>query len=306
MTDLQAELHQLEDKVTECKDNYGYLVPDLFPSKPLYRYRSNIKHAIEEIQNSYIYLSSIDSLNDPFDSSFIIPFEKAKEETHPGKYYFEKCTFINRAKWYSSIENEMKTSGVYTKSITMQDFFSYLEKKVKEHGLNYSAQFMMELFYESNYNSIHHSYGYSASFSERNDSILMWSYYADSHKGICLGYDVNRLDSSIEEQKVLLSSLKKVWYSSERYDDSKSKYTPFVKAQGWAHEQEWRLFHKTNKGKIKFPCLQSVYLGMNFEIESESFYHVIEAIKSNPLDISLYKCSPDMLTYKINQIQILI
>ena len=27
-------------------------------------------------------------------------------------------------------------------------------------------------------------------FSERNDSLLMWSHYADEHRGLCFGYNL--------------------------------------------------------------------------------------------------------------------
>lgn len=30
-------------------------------------------------------------------------------------------------------------------------------------------------------------------FSERNDSLLMWSHYADEHRGLCMGYNLHDL-----------------------------------------------------------------------------------------------------------------
>lgn len=164
----------------------------------------------------------------------------------------------------------------------------------------------MRLFYEEVYCVVHHNYGYSASFSERFDNILMWAYYANSHKGLCLAYDINILNPSVAEQQALINSLRKVWYSSERYEDENGNYSPFIKAQEWSHEQEWRLFNKTNKGKIHFPCLKEVYLGMNFDILGESLDKLISAIKESSQDISIYICHPSKTSYQIKPIKLLI
>ena len=306
MADDKDPLWELAAQFVKRKNNYGYLIPELIPSKPLYRYRSNIDRAIDEIQNSYIYLSSITKLNDPFDSSYIVSFEEAKEEKNTGKYFYEKCYFLKKTEWYDTVGEELKNSCLYEKNLPMVDFFNQLAPGIKKHGGRYVASIMMDLFYEQQYSFVQHNYGYSASFSEKYDNILMWSYYADSHKGVCLGYDLSKLDPDDSEQKAVFSSIKKVWYSSERYNDRDGSYTPFVKAQEWSHEQEWRLFNKTTEGKIKFPCLSSIYLGMNFDIESDAFYQIVSAIKNSAQVIDLYVCHPDISTYTINPIKIIL
>mgnify|MGYP002227506002 FL=1 len=35
-------------------------------------------------------------------------------------------------------------------------------------------------------------------FSERNDSLLMWSHYADEHRGLCIGYNLHDLIKNYE------------------------------------------------------------------------------------------------------------
>ena len=132
----------------------------------------------------------------------------------------------------------------------------------------------------------------------------MWAHYADSHKGVCLGYDLSMLDLNDIKQKVLFSSMKKVWYSSERYNDSQGLFTPFIKAQEWSYEQEWRLYNKNRPLFVKFPCLQSVYLGAKFDYESESMEKIVSSIKKCSRDINMYACRPDNKTYKINLIKI--
>ena len=94
------ELRRIFDRMN---NNY-YLMPELQPTKPLYRYRSNIDYAIDEIKNSYVFLSPIESLNDPFDSSYIVTMDKARNEKRKGKNFYDSCYFISRAPWYRLIK----------------------------------------------------------------------------------------------------------------------------------------------------------------------------------------------------------
>lgn len=84
---------------------------------------------------------------------------------------------------------------------------------------------------------------YVACFSERFDSILMWSHYAAQHTGIVIGYKRNA---------ALFDTIMKVEYQTERADipfwkvphphwDYKLATTKFT---DWAYEHEWRCFLK--------------------------------------------------------------
>ena len=90
--------------------------------------------------------------------------------------------------------------------------------------------------------------------TEQNDNVVMWSHYADSHKGICL-----RLQCIPEIDNTLLAA-RKVEYTTEfplfptldqhiRYytgeapiDFAKVLYDiPFMKHKDWRYEKEWRV-----------------------------------------------------------------
>ena len=115
MVEKNDLLWNLAEQCIKQQNNYGYLVPDLFPSKHLFRYRANIERAIEEIRESYIYLSPIRNLNDPFDSSYVVSFEEAKTESHSAEFFYERCYFIKKAEWYGSVKNEMQITGILEK-----------------------------------------------------------------------------------------------------------------------------------------------------------------------------------------------
>ena len=281
-------------EIVRQSNNYGFMIPDLKLSVPLYRYRSNIEFAIDEIENDYIYLSPANILNDPFDSSCKITFEEALLEVRPAISYWYGCFFFKNKIWYDEINNLFIQSDLGQKRITMKDFFLFVEKEVRERGGYFPAEEASKAYYSSMYNRIHRrTHGNVACFSEIGDSIIMWSYYANSHQGVCLKYEPQLLDTSNIEYEAILKSIRKVWYSNIRFEDKEGKFSPFLKSEEWSHEREWRMFRNINEtNKIQFPCLTAVYLGTNFDFENKNVERIISAISNKKRKIELYHYWP--------------
>lgn len=91
------------------------------------------------------------------------------------------------------------------------------------------------------------------SFTERNDSIVMWSHYAEYHKGFCIEYDVSQLPPS----HLLLRGLFPVVYRAKLFDltrwsaklmsAGRKRFNPALvllammhKYKDWKYEREWR------------------------------------------------------------------
>lgn len=111
-------------------------------------------------------------------------------------------------------------------------------------------------------------------FSERNDSLLMWSHYADQHKGICVTYDYNKL------VRLCQRLIRPVRYGnkiSTVYLDKNRRKRDIgeiliTKAIDWSYEQEWRVIDtiqpyekdttKNCKGKtIEAPVPEKIIFG---------------------------------------------
>ncbi len=89
-------------------------------------------------------------------------------------------------------------------------------------------------------------------FSTNILNILMWSHYAEDHKGIAIEFDVNRIlhrcmddDMSIGLQKVEYSSIKpKIKNLLLITDQERNKEMAKIagtKSKDWSYEKEWRL-----------------------------------------------------------------
>jgi hypothetical protein len=83
-------------------------------------------------------------------------------------------------------------------------------------------------------------------FSTIPDDVLMFSHYADNHRGLCVGFDARRLLSSLTgRNKPLWSDLRPVWYFPVMPPLSRSSQPALCatcKHDIWAYEREFRVF----------------------------------------------------------------
>lgn len=107
-------------------------------------------------------------------------------------------------------------------------------------------------------------------FSESWNSILMWSHYADCHKGFCIEYDTK-----------LFSETKKMMFFPVLYQSSITDITENLvngtrnaglisivgKAKEWEYEKEWRMINLTEECRSYYyrKEIRSVILGAECE-----------------------------------------
>lgn len=284
----------MSDFTYEDYDNYfnnsGFLIPKLRAEIPLYRYRSNIDYIIDEIKNEHIFLSDLDSLNDPFDSSYAYSLDEAVGKEFSFDFLWKTCYFLSDYDWYKSCESLSDIDR--TEKITLKDFSLLVEEIAKRYGNTYPASAVSKNYWKlcSPKVSKRKISGRVACFSEKWDSIPMWSYYADSHKGCCFKYDLDLLDATDTVQTNIKNSIHKVWYSNKRFTDGQESFSPFMKDESWSHEQEWRIFREYGHEYLFFPCLSEIYLGLNFD--PEKIDSIIEATKHTTKSIKIFILHP--------------
>ena len=101
---------------------------------------------------------------------------------------------------------------------------------------------------------------------------LMWSHYADGHKGFCIEYDFSKTtDLDILPFPVVYTDkrIKMPWKAiihplkEETIEASKTMMTALLtKDAEWSYEQEWRiLVQHDNDPNVKMPKASCVYIG---------------------------------------------
>lgn len=174
----------------------------------LYKYRS-VKSAIEFLKNSSIYFSNYKDFNDPFESAC-----KKKYDFTPVEYFeaFQRWG-VNP---FSAV---LKVEEIISGHVNGED----LQRQVTDLILNGFAYFCM---------------------AKEPDNILMWSHYADSHKGVCFKFDLLQDDTFLNTVPVD--------YNSEylEFDTLNDNPAPIItrKSPNWSYEQEHRTITTDIKG----------------------------------------------------------
>ena len=274
---------------------------DLIIENRLYRYRPNIERAAEEIKTGNIYLSDMSKQNDPFDSSYGLSDERFLSEEYSidllilgASYAFTESVESLKTMW------DEETHIPFDELISVDEFlqqFSQITKKPKPLIQIYLKKAL------ANSGRRHETQYKIACFSEEKSSIPMWAYYANDHKGVCLEYDMAKLNVEDEYEFELKRAFCKVHYSDYRPQDQHGEYSLIVKSSQWSHEHEWRLICDTESNYITVPCLSAVYLGINFDYLKYRDI-IIEAIRATGKNINLFGCGPDAEKYQIQYTRI--
>lgn len=281
-----------------CND--GFLIPKLEAELPLYRYRGNIDYVVDEIENDHIYMAPLNELNDPFDSSYAMSFKETCQQTKRIMLFYLESYFLEVAPWYKELDKYIRS--LPDAMVTLAEFSKIVSDYVQKIGGYINPETICKAYYSHCFYKPPQKLclGKVASFTETWESIPMWSYYANSHKGVCMKYDFSLLDINDISHKNIWSSLQKVWYSEQRFVDSKSLFSPFVKSLQWAHEQEWRLFRESNDKYLHIPCLTEIYLGIDFS--ADDIDSIIKAVKKNGRDIKIFLVHPKSNMYGFESI----
>lgn len=204
----------------------------------IYRY-DGCDNAKKSIEGKYIWMSSNLNFNDPFEGILHGDYENAKDSEIVNLY----------SKIFSYSESEVL--GLIKDSEKRKD---YVERIKEHHKKNVSNAGIF-------------------CCSEINDSITMWSHYAEKHKGVCLEYDVL-------EDTSFFQFVKKVSYTENfpekatlseilnNLDNSLLYISILTKSAYWEKEKEVRVIETNQKGKIEIKnldCLKSVIFGLNCE-----------------------------------------
>lgn len=235
-------------------------IAEMMP-KSLFRFRSCDDRHIDAFEKDVIYALTADSFNDPYDTLLRYDLEGIRQYVDSvmsieglqklKASFVQGYDFIDEVKMLLSEEawTIMKAGLQSTKDLTT------LKDRVED-----SRQQMLSLISTlfPILTSFSKRFSTIACFSEDVKSILMWSHYADSHKGFALEYDFRTTQSMPLERGALYP----VVYSDERYDASVYITWQFMhvlgfhsknpditafskvalhKSRVWEYEREWRI-----------------------------------------------------------------
>lgn len=280
---LGADVNKFSTALVEC-------IIQFLPNS-LYRYRSCCRQNIDAFLSDKIYFNTPNNFNDPYDclvyidkkrtDDFINELErynviddlkKMRSSSHiilesfglnsqgPNKEYYDNVKNLSDDEFNNLLEHVAK--------IDKKGFIEFTVRLVQENSL------ILERFYREKIDI--------ACFSERIDSILMWSHYADHHRGFALEYSGRDLfylqpcrnckeicenegrldvypviygDRRIDTTEQLLELVAYDIHSAQLNKKltllNPDQLFPIKintkKAHFWKYEKEWRLFRRAKK-----------------------------------------------------------
>lgn len=203
----------------------------------LFRYRADNDYTLDEIENSYIYFSERESLNDPFDSSpDLINFTSDKIDPDAYLQLFRK--------YFTSEKDKMYFDKNYSIEELIKLTKEYIPKYLNEFGISCFSMFPYI-------------------------NMTLWANYANNHKGICLQFNYENDIEFFQGWRVVkyFEELKQIEYNPTE-NESQLMDVFYIKDKNWSYEKEVRLV-KMKKGKVNFKkkSLRNIICGYKTDIE---------------------------------------
>ncbi|MDO6803949.1 DUF2971 domain-containing protein [Wenyingzhuangia sp. 1_MG-2023] len=203
----------------------------------LYKYFPCNEFTYRSLAIKGLWCDTHKSMNDPFESLYIIDRKYSFEELQDFRSEIKKSS---EPKWKNLIQSKN------------DEELTILINKLRKDSLNKFS---------------------FCSLSEEPDNILMWSHYANNHKGIVVGFDFPDLKNC--------HSLQKVKYSDNLPSFDIKTYAKFlikqnssflndifqdfsIKSSHWSYEKEWRIWRDKSSYLIFKPeNIKEVHFGVN-------------------------------------------
>lgn len=130
------------------------------------------------------------------------------------------------------------------------------------------------------------------------DVPLMWSHYADSHAGVCLGFDPEASHFAIA-QPVRYTRRRATVDPTVQTKRQMLEASLYTKSLDWAHEEEWRIVLTSGPGKYMLPnALRSVIAGAT--IAHEHFKGILAWTKTLSTPVEIYRASPSPNSFEMD------
>lgn len=259
------------------------------PSK-FYRYRSVNKNNLNALREGYEWLSIPDAYNDPLDAkmfyspSSVIDYivnKRLVSSLDSETYNFMKKIIGKVDITAGRLDQQLLQAeiGERGKARASIKRFQKLADEILKHLPNDLVQKLDELI---------RSCSLICSFSTNYHNQLMWSHYADSHKGYCLEYeqpDSTKYDHGFFVPVVYRDKpIDVTRFIRESYPDGNGSSRAFlcgatVKNLCWHYEDEWRYFRLGDMNDRKLRAFKPKRILLGCKISGDSRHELLSVCK---------------------------
>lgn len=243
----------------------------------LYKYRPINEFTFKIFETHSLFFASPNSFNDPFDCAFNVV-----------------NTDLELMQLKEVIEEVQKKAPEYS----VKDLPKEMPIEIRKELIGYTL------------NSFRSEFAILC-FSLRSDNILMWSHYAQDHKGICLEFDFEPTDMT-HFMSTTGSSSGPVEYSKKMVEvdfikvvksiDENFEKAFYVKNSDWSYEEEFRFIRHSKPFSCNFDpnILKAVILGPKCDSEFMVTAIVEKYNSQYGTSVKIKKGKVDQAEFKVN------
>lgn len=246
----------------------------------LYKFYAYNENSLSVLQNRTVWFARPNSLNDPFDCK--IPFDNGINRQELKKFLpiYKKFKGISEIQLNDEMKMITDPKGQINPEF-MKVWTIVLEKA--EEQLRNSGIFCL---------------------SQCNANVLMWSHYADNHKGFCIEFVRSSQNDLGNYEKTRRVKYTRNYPIISPINEKAYDLKFFTKSIDWKYEKEWRMLNE--EGNIAFPLpddidISAIFFGINTPTLQ---MNKIIKIVSNVKKVKFFKANKVPNKFKIDFVEI--
>jgi hypothetical protein len=212
-------------------------------SEIIYKYFRVNEFLFDTLISNQLYFSSVNQFNDPYD-----------------------CYYRSKREYSLDDFNEFLVSLGIGKVGSEE-----CNKAFKVHGDDLVKEIMTLFKGRIEYLGI-------CCLSKSKNSLLMWSHYADSHKGVVLGFDADKMKQQFKQFEDIDYNNDPILFDIKNPSSSMNK-TILRKSKHWEYEQEIRFLMERNKNAA-FPMDALVEINFGSKCSKRNKQNIIHLVKN--------------------------
>ena len=283
--------------------------------KKIYKYQGIDEYSLKNFHKNQLFFRNASDFNDPYDSALTssdLEFLQAEKVDSIATVYAKstKLPFLQVKEYFTKYPiKEAFTLLVENTPLKLnqQDRALLLAKIL--HGVTKEDELFLE-----NISTMYQKRIYATCFSENPTSMLMWSHYANNHKGMVLEYDFTELYS--EKFLKLFLGLHPIYYNDKllnlkEYENVKEKIfvgtlAAICKSSEWAYENEWRILLKQKEYEqgIEVPFLKPTRIILGARVDQVHKIFLSLEAKQRGIPINQIKLQRSEYQLKISDLEL--
>lgn len=288
-----------EQNITVEHINKAFDIKNKNLPKSVFKYRSVDEFSLSNLETDHVWCSSPDQYNDPYDTALTFSPDVLRKHITRSNFY-KYLEQLGHKNVFS--ENEIKRAEMSLDPLVA--LFALLGEKFSE---NANGQYLQKQIHEQlkaansemvvNFTKSLQRDMAICSFSETNDSIVMWGHYAQKHTGFCIEYDLDQLTRDDIRRRFIypviyterLLDVTQYFLSAHKDKNNFNNLfcilSAIYKSKDWQYEKEWRFIHPIGDvvNKYPMPKPKTIFIGSRISKEDSDKIKKIGKDKGIPV-----------------------